>query len=80
VWTFVDCLPAGPDRTNLGLCLSRDGGVTWSENRLIQAGPSAYSDLCELPDGGLGIMLQTGEAQASERLDDVRVVPAWWNR
>jgi hypothetical protein len=54
--------------------------VTWSENRLIQAGPSAYSDLCELPDGGLGIMLQTGEAQASERLDDVRVVPAWWNR
>ncbi len=54
--------------------------MTWSENRLIQSGPSAYSDLYELPDGGRGIVLQTGEAQASKRLDDVRVGPAWWNR
>jgi sialidase-1 len=77
---FVYCGPAGPGRANLGLRLSRDGGVTWSENRLIQAGPSAYSDLCELPDGGLGIVLETGEAKASERLDYVRVGPAWWNR
>jgi sialidase-1 len=53
--------------------------VTWSENRLIQSGPSAYSDLCELPNGELGIVLETGESNAYERLDFVRAGKAWWN-
>ena len=78
--TLVYCGPAGPGRANLGLRLSRDGGVTWSANQLIQGGPAAYSDLCELPDGSLGIVLETGAAKAYERLDFVRVGPAWWNR
>jgi sialidase-1 len=78
--SLVYCGPAGPGRTNLGLRVSRDGGVTWSENLLIQSGPSAYSDLCELPNGELGIVLENGESKAYERLDFVRVGNAWWNR
>jgi len=54
--------------------------MPWSANQLIQGGPAAYSDLCELPDGSLGIVLETGAAKAYERLDFVRVGPAWWNR
>lgn len=78
--TLIYCGPAGPARTNLGLRISRDGGVNWSDSRLLQPGPAAYSDLCELPGGGLGVILETGEKNAYERLDFVRVGEAWWNR
>jgi sialidase-1 len=77
---LIHCGPAGPSRTNLGLRISRDGGAHWSSSRLLQPGPAAYSDLCELPGESLGILLETGEKNAYERLDFVRVGRAWWNR
>ena len=40
-------------RENLSLKLSRDNGRTWSVNRTLEPGKSAYSDLASLPDGTL---------------------------
>jgi sialidase-1 len=38
-------------RQNLSLKVSYDEGETWPVNRVLEAGPSAYSDLAVLPDG-----------------------------
>ncbi len=44
--------PAGRgQRKNLSIKLSDDDGKTWSVNKTLDAGPSAYSDLAVLPDG-----------------------------
>jgi sialidase-1 len=39
------------DRENVTIKASKDGGLTWPVSRLLQPGPSAYSDLAVLPDG-----------------------------
>lgn len=45
-------IPAGRGkRENLTIKLSRDDGRTWPQQRTLEAGPSAYSDLAVLPDG-----------------------------
>ena len=38
-------------RRNLSIKVSRDHGETWGSSRTIEVGPSAYSDLAQLPDG-----------------------------
>jgi sialidase-1 len=37
-------------RENLSIKLSRDDGVSWPVQKVLVAGPSAYSDLASLPD------------------------------
>lgn len=45
-------VPAGRGkRRNLSIKLSRDHGMNWDNSRVIEVGPSAYSDLAQLPDG-----------------------------
>lgn len=45
-------IPAGRGRReNLSIKLSRDDGKTWTINKTLEAGPSAYSDLAVLSDG-----------------------------
>ncbi len=45
-------IPAGRGkRQNLTIKLSRDDGKTWPINKVLESGPSAYSDLAVLPDG-----------------------------
>lgn len=39
------------DRKNLSIKLSRDEGGTWAVNKLLEDGPSAYSDLAVTKDG-----------------------------
>lgn len=39
------------DRRNLSVKASDDGGATWPVNRVLEPGPSGYSDLAVLPDG-----------------------------
>lgn len=52
--------PAHPKaRLRLTLRISADEGQTWPQSLLIDAGPSAYSDLVELPDG-LGVLYERG--------------------
>lgn len=38
-------------REKVSIKLSHDDGATWVANRLLEDGPSAYSDLAMLPDG-----------------------------
>ena len=50
------------DRKNLTLKLSFDQGAAWPVSRVIEAGPSGYSDLCALPDGSLLVLFECGIA------------------
>lgn len=47
-------IPAGRGkRENLSIKLSRDDGQTWPVSKVLDSGPSAYSDLAVLPDGAI---------------------------
>lgn len=47
-------------RRNVTVKLSRDGGKTWPIAKLLQPGPSAYSDLAVLPDGTILCFYENG--------------------
>ncbi|NJL70292.1 MAG: exo-alpha-sialidase [Candidatus Competibacteraceae bacterium] len=40
--------------------MSRDAGVTWEQLRVIEHGPSGYSDLMALPDATLLCVFECG--------------------
>jgi sialidase-1 len=48
------------DRKHLTLRLSDDDCQTWSASRLLESGPSGYSDLAVLPDGTLLCLYECG--------------------
>jgi sialidase-1 len=48
------------DRRDLTIQVSRDDGRTWPVSRLLQPGPSAYSDLAVLPDGTILCFYESG--------------------
>jgi len=50
--------PSG--RKNLAVRISYDEGATWSEGRVIDAGPSAYSSLTICRDGSIGVLYEPG--------------------
>ncbi len=53
--------PAHPHaRYHLTVRLSDDEGQTWSHQRVIDAGPSSYSDLIEQADGRIGVLYEQG--------------------
>lgn len=47
-------------RTNLAIRISYDEGQTWSEGKVLDPGPSAYSDMTICPDGSIGILYEPG--------------------
>lgn len=47
-------------RRNLTIHLSRDHGMTWPVSRVLEPGPSAYSDLAVLPDGQILCCFEDG--------------------
>jgi len=51
-------------RRNLTVQLSLDHGYTWPVKRLLQPGPSAYSDLAVLPDGTVLCFYESGRPGA----------------
>jgi sialidase-1 len=59
------------DRKNLTIRVSEDDGETWRCSRVIEPGPSGYSDLTVLPDGRIGCLY---EDQIVERIHDDRYV------
>ncbi len=69
--------PASTRRQNITVRLSPDGGRTWPAARALHAGPSAYSDLAALPNGGLCCLYESGESQPYERLTLARFNLAW---
>jgi len=61
-------IPAGRGkRENLSIKLSRDDGKTWSVNKTLEAGPSAYSDLAVLPDGTVLCLYEDGQSISCAR-------------
>lgn len=62
--------PSHPDqRVDLRVRTSTDAGETWSEGFLVRPGPAAYSDLVLLPGRLLGVLFETGDVRADERID-----------
>ncbi|MFP4028889.1 MAG: sialidase family protein [Candidatus Brocadiia bacterium] len=59
------------DRKNLTIRLSEDDGKNWIASRVIEPGPSGYSDLTVLPDGRVGCLY---EDQIVERIHDDKYV------
>lgn len=55
------------DRANVTIKASADGGKTWPVSRLLQAGPSAYSDLAVLPDGTVLCLYECGTPEGDAK-------------
>jgi len=58
------------ERKNVSIYLSRDDGRTWPVRKLLQAGPSAYSDLAVLPDGTVLCFYESGKQGETRRGGD----------
>lgn len=54
------------ERVNMTVRWSRDGGRSWEAPQVVHAGPSAYSNLVELPGGRLGLLFEGGIQKAYE--------------
>lgn len=50
-------------RKNLAVRYSKDNGDTWSDGKVIDPGPSAYSELDILPDGKLIVVYEPGHSE-----------------
>jgi sialidase-1 len=53
-------------RTNMTVRLSFDQGKTWKQSQVVYAGPSAYSNLVDLPNGKLACFFEAGVKSAYE--------------
>jgi sialidase-1 len=58
-------------RKRVTVKLSEDGGRTWCASRLLEDGPSGYSDLAVLPDGAILCLYECG---GIEHMYDTRAV------
>lgn len=65
--------PASTQRTRLTVRISIDSCKTWSTGQLLHAGPSAYSDLCVMPDGAIGCLYERGQKHPYERITLARL-------
>jgi sialidase-1 len=61
--------PAGKegsrDRRNLTVRFSPDSGKTWPTSRVIESGPSGYSDMAVAPNGAVFLLYEAGQAEAT---------------
>ena len=62
-------------RVNMTVKISRDGGTTWPERRVMHAGPSAYSCLGVLADGRIACLFEGGDSHPYERILLARFPP-----
>ena len=61
--------PASTDkREKMTVRLSKDSGKTWPYSHLVYPGPSAYSDLVNLPDGNIGLLYENGSQNPYEKI------------
>ncbi|HCB61032.1 MAG: hypothetical protein A2W93_06945 [Bacteroidetes bacterium GWF2_43_63] len=58
---ILHSIPFAANRTNVSVLMSYDEGNSWPVKKTIYSGPSAYSSLCVLPDGTIGIYYEVGE-------------------
>lgn len=69
--------PAAAARVRMTVRTGPDDGRTWSQGRLVHAGPSAYSSVVALPDGIVGLLYERGDTTAYERLTFARMRSSW---
>ncbi len=55
-------------REKMTIKLSEDNGQTWPYAYLVYSGPSAYSDLVNLPDGNIGLLYEYGINNPYEKI------------
>jgi sialidase-1 len=64
--------PSVPNgRTHMTIKMSFDDCQSWSNSKLVHAGPSAYSCMAKLPNGNIGLFFEYGE---EKRYDIIRFV------
>ncbi len=69
--------PAVPSgRNHLTLKASFDNCKSWSNDKLIYAGPAAYSCLTKLPDGKIGMFFEAGAKSPYEKMVFVSFEPS----
>jgi sialidase-1 len=64
-------------RENLTIRLSYDDGQTWALSKTLYEGPSAYSALSILPNGGLACLYEKGENNLYETISFARFSKKW---
>ena len=62
---LLHSVPYGNSRTNVTVYVSYDEGETWPVSKCIVPYSSAYSSLCVLPDGTIGLYVEEAYAGAS---------------
>jgi sialidase-1 len=61
--TLIFSNPASKEaRRNMTVRVSRDGGKSWPVTIPVDPGPSAYSCMAALPDGGIGLFYERGKS------------------
>ncbi len=64
-------------RANMTVRISEDLGKSWSEGKLIDSRPSAYSCLTVLANGEIGLLYECGDRNAYETLTFARFPLDW---
>lgn len=64
-------------RVNMTVRVSYDEGKSWPVARSVYEGPSAYSCLGVLSDGTIGVLFETGESHAYEKIAFARLNLEW---
>ena len=62
---LLHSVPYGNSRTNVSVYVSYDEGESWPVRKCIVPYSSAYSSLCILPDGTIGLYVEEAYAGAS---------------
>lgn len=62
---ILHSLPVGTERENVTVFMSYDEGQTWPVSRCVVPYASAYSSLCVLPDGTIGLYVEEKQDGAS---------------
>lgn len=75
-WTLFSN-PASTKREKMTVRLSHDDGATWPVQRLLYAGPSAYSCLTVLPDRTIGCLYERGAKSPYEKITFAHFTLAW---
>lgn len=71
---------SGRERKGMTIRTSTDAGRTWSDGRLIDSRPAAYSSLAVLRDGRIGVLYEAGDTGSTETLVFARFPLEWAQR
>lgn len=69
--------PASTKRVNVTVRVSYDEGRTWSVDKPLHRGPSAYSDLTIIADGMIGCLYERGAKRAYETITFAKFNLEW---